>query len=154
MELVSRLDRFLKGHIGKLVSKPQSFKRLAQEDFKEDQRDLIGKLAGSINPFAEDTNSILDKGLGFDNLAWNKKDFTVIVDVDGIPTSDVVIKTGFNVACAGTTVIRAVNLTTPGSYVVSSPFISYTELVGSIRVKRVTGLEEGEKYSLRIILYV
>lgn len=137
------------------MSKLQSFKRIIIEDFEEKDRTLVGKLASSINSFAEDVLNALTNNISIDdNMNFVKKDLTLTVDSNGRPTTKTTLKTGLKSVCVGTQVIRATNLTNTTTYATSQPLISFTDNSGVITIQQVSGLQANNKYQLKLILYV
>jgi len=139
---------------GDRMSKPQSFKRIIVEDFPEAERALVGKIASSINIFADEILNILDKNLSIDdNLAQAKKTFTVTVDSNGIPKSSLVLTSGLKSTCVGMQVIYATNQTNVDNSPTSTPFITFRDSSGQITISKITGLAVNNIYQLRAILY-
>ena len=135
------------------MSKLQGFKRILAEDFDEKERPLVSKLAYSINPAFEDIQFAMNKGLSIeDNLNFNKKDITVIVDASGIPNTDVVVKSGLASSCSGIIVIKATNLTAPATSPTNTPFITFSDNSGQISINKITGLQASNQYRLRLLL--
>lgn len=134
--------------------KVQSFKRLIKEDVEEQYRPLVEKIAFSVNPFAEEVIKALDNNLSIeDNFGQKKKEITVQVDSDGIPTYVTQLKTDLKSICSGAIVIRADNLTNARTYPTGCPFLSFTENNGVITVNHITGLPAGNKFKLKLVLY-
>ncbi len=135
------------------MPRPQSFKRLVVEDFPEKERESVGKIANSINPFAEDILECLNNNLSMeDNLAAAQRSVTVTTS-SGVPTAALTIPTGLTSACAGTQVIKALNKTTATNSPTSQPFITFTNEGGFIKISKITGLQDNEKYVLTVILW-
>lgn len=137
------------------MAKPQSFKRIIAEDFKSDQRELISKLASSINIFADDVLNCLNKHITIDdNLNWTKKEITVTVDSNGDVTNTTLVKTGLDHTCEGITVIKVSDLVNPGTPPNGSPFITYSENTnGVINISNIKGLVANNQYKIKIILF-
>lgn len=136
------------------MSKPQSFKRLIVEDFDQKDRPLVSKLAYSINIFAEDILNALNKKLSIeDNININKKDFTVTVDAGGVVIGTVSLKTELDHSCQGLMVIKADNMKTATNTPTGTPFITFTENSGVIKILKITNLTASEQYKLRVIIF-
>lgn len=135
------------------MSKLQSFRRIIIEDYPEKERELVGKLASSINIFAEDVTATLNKNVSIDNLAETQKNITITVDASGVPTRPAQVLTGLNKTCAGTLVIKAINNTTVANVPSATPFITFTNNAASIIISNVSGLTANEQYTLTIKLY-
>lgn len=92
------------------MAKIQGFKRLIVEDFKEEDRDMVGKIGYAINTFAEEVSNAFNKSLTIeDNLNWTRKDISVQVDNKGVPIVPQVLASGLPAVCKGMLVISATN---------------------------------------------
>ena len=137
------------------MSKPQNFKRVVVENFEAKDRELVGKLAYSLNGFADDVLSALNNNLSIeDNLNIVKKDITITLDKKGAITGGNGIKTNLKRACSGILVIKVINKTAPLVYPSGTPFISFTEpSSGQLVINNITNLTAGNSYSLKIVLF-
>lgn len=134
--------------------KLQQFKRLIKEDVAEKDRPLMEKLAYALNPFCDDVTNALNNNLSIeDNLNQKKKSITVVVDGSGIPTQTLQLATNLASNCYGIVVVKAINSTTPTSFVTGYPFISFSEANKIITINNITGLTAGPTYVLSLILY-
>lgn len=132
------------------MSKVDNFKRINAEDFEEEDQEFVRQLSFVLTPFLEQAAAALNKGLDFDNL--NQVFTTVDVQVvAGIPTAKLQIKYSLKTKLKGVIVTSAQNLT-DNTTVTSAPFIQ-TDVSGDlITVKYVSGIPDGKKYRLSIIL--
>lgn len=134
--------------------KIQGFKRITAEDFDEKDKSLVSKIAYSINVFAEDVTTALNKNISIeDNLSIVKKDITITVDRTGTPTTSSIITSGLGSFCSGMQVIKATNITNPSVSPTNQPFITFSDNEGKITISKITGLQADNKYILRVILY-
>lgn len=130
-------------------------KRLIKEDFKKDEYELIGKVGGILNPALEAITGALNKGgLNVSDLNAQLKDVEVIVDVNGLPRTDTTFASELKGLCSGLMVVQAQNLTNPTIYPTTAPFISFTQDKGQIIINHVSGLQDGDKYKLKIFAIV
>jgi hypothetical protein len=135
------------------MAKFQSYKRIIPEDYDEEIRDTISKLAYSINPAMEDIQNAFNNNLTIsDNLNIYVKDFIVTVDANGAPTTTTNVRTGLTYV-SGTQVINAFNLDDPSSGPTGLPFIKYSNNGNLITINSITNLQTGEKYKIRAIFY-
>lgn len=132
--------------------RPPNIKRLQKEDFKEDDRALIDKLAYPLNSFMEQTVAVLTKGVDFQNLNQQLVNLDVIVDAMGIPVGDARFKSGLKSNVAGVVCINLVNLTNPGSYPTGTPFLTSQQNGELITVQHITNLTAGNRYQLRLLV--
>jgi len=131
-----------------------AFKCIISEDYNAKDRDLISKLAYSINSFMDTMNIAMNGNLTVtDNLAQIQKKVNITVNSSGVPTSGGTVATGLSGLCGGTQVIFAVNNTVPANTPTNTPFISFTNGNGNIAISNVTGLKPNNSYTLTIILY-
>lgn len=137
-----------------------SFKRIYDNDFKQEDRDLVRKLANSLNIALENVYLALGNRLTIaDNFQSTVKDIDVTVNSLGIP-QDISsfqldkfgsTQTGTDTKILGVLVIRAVNLTNSTSYVTSAPFLSWAQTQTGIQIQHVSGLIPGNTYRLTIV---
>lgn len=129
-------------------------KRLVKEDFKKEDQDIISKIAFILNPALESITNSLNNSLTFaENMNAQVKDLTVEVK-SGKPVQDVSFRSTLKGLCRGIICIRASNLSNTNSFPTSSPFLSFTEDMGQITITHISGLQDNEKYSLRIVATV
>jgi hypothetical protein len=134
--------------------KINTFKRIIKEEFKEDQREMIDKIAYAVNPFAEEVIKALSNNLTVaDNLAQKFRDVTVEVDATGAPKQPLLFKTNLTTNCQGIITMKATNLTNPTTYPTGYPFLSFTELNNILTINNITGLPANNKFTLRLLLY-
>jgi hypothetical protein len=134
------------------MAKIPEIKRIKVEDFKEEDRDTVAKLANVLNTALEQIQSALTNNLTFsENFRGQMKDIEVTVDSSGVPTVDTSFKSSLSSSCKGLWVIKAENLTSSGTYPTAAPYVSFTESSGQIYVEKITGLQSANKYRLRII---
>lgn len=133
-----------------------SFKRIIKQDYDEEYRNLIDKLASSLNIGIETLYNLANNRISLtDNIAAVRKSFQIQVDATGKPISGTTnISFGSTITgVAGTKVIRAQNVNNPASYVVSAPFISYTQNGTSIDINNITGLPANQTFLLTVELW-
>lgn len=137
------------------MSKLQSFKRLIIEDFDEKERDMVSKIAYSVNTFADDVLGAFNKNISIDdNLNIVKKDITVTVNTLGVPTSPLTVSSGLSSICVGMQVINATNLTNSTTTPTGTPFITFSDNGSQITISKITNLQASNSYRLKLILYV
>ncbi len=110
------------------MAKLPSYKRLYEQDFKEEDRELVSQLADTLNSgievLYEQLNGKLVMG---ENLAAYAKEILVTVGANGVPTGKTAIKKTTTDRIQGISVIRADNLTNSSVYPTSGVFITFTE---------------------------
>jgi hypothetical protein len=129
-----------------------TFKRILPEDFKKDDRELIGQLAYVFNPVVDQLNTQLDNGLTFEaNISIQIKTLTAKVDETGKPVPNVAFKWDLTGRCIGLWCIYAQNTSAPNTYPTSQPFLSFTENNGQILINNISGLQPNQNYTLRVL---
>lgn len=133
--------------------KLSSFRRIVSDDYDEKDRPLISKLAYSVNSAIDEILETLNRNVSIaDNTNLVIKDITATVS-SGVPTTTLRITSGLTSFCRGMQVISATNQTTSTTYPTSQPFINFTENNGVITINHISGLTDGDKYLLRVVLY-
>lgn len=129
-------------------------KRLVKEDFSKKDQELIGKVAGVLNPALAQITLILNKGLTISDLNTQTKDLTLQVDADGNPISEVSFASALGGKCGMLQVGRAQNLTDSTVYPSGGHSVSFSEKNGQIIINNITGLPVNYKWLIRVIAYV
>lgn len=135
------------------MAKIPSYKRLYEQDFPEDQQELVAQLAVTLNSGIEVLYEQLNGKLVLgENLAAFTKELTVTVGPTGLPTSKTFIRKTSSDRIQGISIIRADNLSNSNVYPTSGVFASFTETTDSIVINHLTGLVAGNLY--RIVVKV
>jgi len=127
-----------------------SIKKINISDYSKTNQLDISSLARSLNPFMDDIERILRKGLTVEeNLPFQYIMFTCEVDVSGIP------KTAINLTTSLTTTIKGcimVHVNNPTVYPSSSPSV-VTKINGNkLEVVRVYGLPANTKFDITVLV--
>lgn len=134
------------------MAKLPELRRIVTEEFKSEERDLIEKLGVVLNLFMEQTIDALNGNLDSINIKQEIKDLTLSVNASGTPNTDVIAKSNIKGKVLGLEVIKADNITNPGTYPTGGIFISWTVVNNLIRILNVTGLQPDQQYTLRVKL--
>lgn len=134
------------------MSRIENERRIIKEEFKKEDRDTIDKLAFILNSFMRQVVDTINGKIDFNNLNQEVKSFSVTVDSNGTPISDLVIKYNLLNKIQGIKCINATNLTSSSTYVTGTPFLSYTPGEGNVTVNNITGLQANNKYYITLIL--
>ena len=135
------------------MAQPPELTRIRVEDFKSEEQEMVGKLAGSVNRFFEQVTNILTKNVDNDNL--NRQIVKIQVQIDGsglVVNSPQAKYTLRNGKIQGLNVISAINDNDLTVYPVSAPFISYSFDDGILTVLKVSGLQNNSNYTLTVEL--
>ncbi len=134
------------------MAKISNLKKIVNEDFPQENRTLTTKLAFIINPFFDSIVNALNKNLTFnDNL--NAQDTTITVTAP-LSANPFFLKTDLKGICKGSSILQVTNLTNNNAVLTEAPFMEF-DLVSNteIKIKNITGLTSGNKYSIRIVLF-
>lgn len=130
------------------------FKRIVIEDFNDEERKLVSKLAYIINDAFDIITYSLNKGLSIkDNLKQDITTLTVTVDANGKPKIPSSLKYVLSSNCQGIIVIRAINSTNPSIFPEQTPFVNFTQnSPGILTIDNISGLQANQEYKLTLIL--
>ena len=130
-------------------------KRLYDQEYQQEFKGLVGQLAVSINSGFEVLYEALNKKVSLrDNIACTVRDVNVVVDATGNPKNRTTFSLDSNsVVVDGCQVIRATNNTNSNTYPSNAVFISFTQTNSGVEINNVTGLQQNQQYTLRIVAY-
>lgn len=121
--------------------------RIIIEDFQEEDRATVEKLANVLNYYMTQNTDIINGRLGFENMNRRVVTIDVTVDANGTPiqTTNFSSEQGL----IGGNVISAQNLTNSAVYVDSCPFISFTPIQANLyKVNNIKGLPANNRFRL------
>jgi len=125
--------------------------RLNAEDFPNESRELVDRLAVTYNFFVEQVTNVLNGSVDFDNLNRNLTVLEFEVGAENQPLNS--IRFSANPGLQGTNIIRVDNLTNSAIYPVTAPFLSFTTNGNGVyTINNITGLQQGNKYRVVIEL--
>lgn len=121
--------------------------QIVPEDFKPDEQEMAGKIAGAFNPYVEQLDNILDNGLTVgDNL---RAEIRVVEVTGGQPTTFSYARSSKPV---GLWVIDYRNTTDPTEVLTVAVQAKWSyDGRGNITLENVTGLTGGENYNITVI---
>jgi hypothetical protein len=126
-------------------------KRIIVEDFADEDKKTVEKLAYIINDFMGQVVDAFHKNITLDNLSQSLVDFEVTVDANGKPITGNSIKIDTLGEIRGMTVVYAQNKTNASLTPESAPFVSFTSQgSGMYSITKVLGLQVNNKYLLRL----
>lgn len=137
-----------------------SFKRLYEQDFDKDDRDLVKRLGDTLNTDLENVYLALSNRISLvDNVQCTVKTIQISVNAEGKPQNI----TGFQLNRQGGTqavssvigcqVIKAINLTNPTVYPTSCPFITFSQNETILTIEHIAGLPQNNLFELVIVAY-
>lgn len=125
-------------------------KLIKTSDFPAENEQLITTLGNILNSTLERIYEAMNQGIDFNNLNQSILSFSVIVNNNGIPTSELELKSTLRTKIQGVLCVRAQGDTYP----IGNPLISfaYSSSNNSVKVTHITGLEPNKTYNLTVIL--
>jgi hypothetical protein len=124
-------------------------RRIIVEDFAEEDRDAVGKIATVFNSFADEVVELTRKKINFDNLARSLVTIDITVDADGIPKGVSQINTTLS-TFSGKNIVHVQSLA-GGANVVSTPYLDCTyQGNGIVRIVKFYGLPPNKKLRISI----
>lgn len=124
-------------------------RRIIVEDYKEDDRDTVAKLATVLNSFMEEVVSLSRKNVSFDNLNRSLVVIDLTVGSDGTPKGLDKLNTQLK-TYSGNKIINVQSLQ-GGVNVTSAPFLDCSPLGnGLVRINKFHGLPANKKLRISI----
>lgn len=121
--------------------------RIIIEDFQEEDRDTVSKLANILNYYMTQNTDIINGRLDYDNINKELVTIDVTVDENGNPIQSTTFTS--QQGLTGGTVLRAQNLTNGVVYPTGQPFISFTPTQATLyKINNITGLQPNNRYRL------
>lgn len=134
------------------MARIDNVRRIIVEEFPEESRETVSRLAGVLNLFMEQVVDTINGRIDFDNTVEDVIQITLEVDANGVPIGNNKVRSTLG-RIRGTTVLRAIPQDNPANLATGQPFISYSQQEANIlTVDRVTGLVANETYLLIIRL--
>jgi hypothetical protein len=119
-------------------------RRIIVEDYKEEDRETVGKLATVINSFMDEVVNLSRNKVDFDNLNRSKIIVDITTDADGNPKNLGQINTKLS-SYSGHSVMNVQSLQ-GGVNTVSAPWLDCTyQGNGLVRVNKIYGLPANKK---------
>lgn len=135
------------------MSKLQIPKKVRIEDFKDEERDMIGKLAFIINNTFDDLYNIINGRIDFSNLNRQLVDVNVIIDSTGKLVSAPQIKTTVMGRVRGLNVIAASGvIANKAVFPITAPFVSFTTNANLLTISNISGLQNSSQYTITLEL--
>lgn len=125
-------------------------RRIVVEDFSEESRETVGKLASILNNHMEEVVELSRGNISYENLNQTIVKFEVTVDAQGKPTTLIQINTGLS-TYSGKVVTDVQGVNSASDVVVSAPWLDCTyQGNGLVRVNRVLGLPANKKMRVTV----
>ena len=125
-------------------------KRIVVEDFKQDDREVVAKLAYILNSFMDEVTDLSRKNVSYDNLNRSKVTVDVTVDAQGKPMGLSQINTNLK-TYSGNVIINTQSLKSGTANVVSAPYLDCTpQGNGIVKINAFYGLPANAKVKVTI----
>lgn len=134
------------------MAKIQTPRKIRTEDFNQDEQGIVSKIGDIYNSFVDDIYNALNGRLDNNNLNRQSVDINVIINNTGALISQPQIKTTILGKVRGVIVLNANNLTNPGTYPTTAPFVSWTINANILTILNVSGLQNNSEYKLSLEL--
>lgn len=129
-----------------------STKKINVGDFSPENRADLSKIARSLNPFFDDVERILRKGLSVeDNLPFQYLEFIVEVDASGIPLNTLNLSTNLTTSIRGVITVDVESMV-DGVYPNSFPLLITSKTLGKVEIKKIIGLPANTKFKFTIMV--
>jgi hypothetical protein len=127
-------------------------RRLVKEDFPQQYKELVGKVAQVTNPAMEQISLALQKNLTWtDNMAAQVVNIQVTVDSTGAPINPLSFASTLGSNINHLQITRAVAVGNSSIFPTSAPFASFTQQGNNIVISNVTGLPASTPFALTLI---
>lgn len=124
-------------------------RRIVVEDFKQEQRETVGKLAEILNTFMDEVVSLSQGNITIENLNRTLVQIDVTIGVDGKPVGVNQINTGLS-SYTGNKIVNVQSLN-GGDNVISAPYIDCSyQGNGLVKINKIIGLPAGKKLRVTI----
>ena len=137
------------------MAKLPTLKRLFKNEFKPEYSDLVEKLIVSINNgFDNIYDSLNNKITLKNNMLCDIKDVETSVSLSGDLLNDINLYLTFKNNVNSVVIGMVQNKTTPGLYPKNGVTVIWEPVSqGIIKIKHISGLQEGSIYNIRLVIY-
>lgn len=124
-------------------------RRIIIEDFKQEDRETVGKLATILNSFMEEVVTLSQGNISTENLTRSIQQIDIQVNENGVPKGITQINTGLG-AFSGHKIINVQSFT-GGDNVISTPYMDCQyQGSGIIKINKFLGLPPNKKLRVTI----
>jgi len=124
-------------------------RRIIVEDFKQEQRETVGKLAEILNTFMEEVVDLANGNIGIDNMTRSIVKIDVTLDANGKPMGVSQVNTTLT-SYSGNKVINVQSLS-GGDVVIAAPYIDCAfQGNGLVKINKIVGLAPNKKMRITI----
>lgn len=133
------------------MGKTPDLKRIVKEDFPEEYRGLIEKIAFPINSFHEQVRNLFNKNIDFTNLNQEIKVLTFTTNENKKPINTLSFNSGLSTRVQGMQVVRIVITSSNTSFAETMPVISWTQNDKLVTINNISNLLPETAYSLTVL---
>lgn len=132
-----------------------SYRRIITNDFKQEDRQLVGQVASPVNDSFNELYFAVNGRISLrDNVFCTVKDIDITVDASGFPINDAGFTLDKQGQVMGCQVIYAANQVNSALFPTGQPFVSFTQNNTQVYVNHITGLQPNSRYIVRIVAYL
>jgi len=132
----------------------EAARRITSEGVEPEQRDVVDNIAIPLNPFIENVTTIINGGIGFDNLEAKLVKLNISTDASSKILGNNDVLTNLQRPPLGAIVVDIRNSQNPDSSVSidNAPFVLYRPISNTtIRVDNILNLKPNRKYTISIL---
>lgn len=131
-----------------------SFRRIFQNDYPAQFKQLIEILSVSLNNGIEVLYQALNNGLTLeDNILGTVATVTAVVDATGTPSKGNRFTLNSANKVDGVVVLSAINQTNSGTFPSGAVFISGNQTGTTFNITNITGLQAGQTYAIKLVAF-
>lgn len=124
------------------------------EEFKEEDRDTVSKLAYILNNFMEEVVNMSQNRINDDNLAQERVTFKATVDASGTPNRTIRFSTSKVANAIDGTVVYARNFSSPVVFPTGGVFVTFNPVSSNLfEVVNIAGLPANKEFTIGLRIY-
>lgn len=136
------------------MAKLPDLRRILREDLGSDVPEYIDKIIGPVNSFSEAIYQALAKQITFsENISASLRTLEIVTSATyPADFAQTEVYSGLSRRADGVIILQIQNKANPYAPVTTSPFISWLDLDGNIKITHVSGLTASTTYILKILV--
>jgi len=132
-------------------SRLPDFKRITKEDFPQEYRGLIERLALPINSHIEQVRNLFNGNISINNLTQEYVTLTIQTNSEGSPINTLKFKTELSSVC-GIIPISAKVTSQTNAFISQAPFITFSQNSTIITIDNISGLSPETTYEVVLLI--
>jgi len=133
------------------MGKVPDIKRISIEDFPQEYKPLVEKLAFPLNSFMEQIRNLFDKNIDFSNLNQELITLKVQTNENSKPLSNLTFKSALRNKVRGIVVLSANITSSNNTFPSQAPFISFSQNLSTVTISNISGLAPETTYELLLL---